>query len=125
MKLKEVIANLKEHNAWRRGKNIAMMNPKVLGKTIDTAIELLKETREKRYTIYREYTFEEAKKIIGKIIVMNSKKYTITNILKNYEKKNSFLLYYLVEEETKKEFYSYYRHLCKSKIDNNPFGIKC
>lgn len=40
---KEVIDVLKKHNAWRRGADIPMLSPTLLGDVIDAAIEMLKE----------------------------------------------------------------------------------
>lgn len=39
MKIEDAIAILKQHNEWRRGADISMTDPKILGEAIDTVIE--------------------------------------------------------------------------------------
>lgn len=42
MKKKEALEILEKHNQWRRGSEIPMENPKLIGIAIDKAIEVLK-----------------------------------------------------------------------------------
>lgn len=49
MEKDEVIKNLKEYNAWRRGDdNIEMLKIEVISKSIDEAIRLLEEDNKKQ-----------------------------------------------------------------------------
>ena len=38
MKIEEAIAILKQHNEWRRGADIPMTDPKVIGEAIDCVV---------------------------------------------------------------------------------------
>lgn len=42
MTIDEVIKTLEQHNHWRKGADVEMIDPKVLGDTIDEAIGMLK-----------------------------------------------------------------------------------
>lgn len=46
MELSEIIDVLERHNKWRRGADIPMVSPTVLGKAIDGAVEILKRKME-------------------------------------------------------------------------------
>lgn len=39
MKIEEAIAILKQHNKWRRGADILMTDPKILGEAIDCVVD--------------------------------------------------------------------------------------
>lgn len=40
----EAAAILEEHNRWRRGEEIPMLDPKTIGEAIDAAVEFIKKT---------------------------------------------------------------------------------
>jgi len=44
---KKTIELLKKHNAWRRGDEIEMMEPKKIGEVIDSAIKYLQDSNNK------------------------------------------------------------------------------
>ena len=46
MELSEIIDVLERHNRWRRGADIPMVSPTVLGKALDEAVEILKRKME-------------------------------------------------------------------------------
>lgn len=46
VQLSEIIDVLERHNRWRRGADIPMVSPTVLGKAIDEAVEILKRKME-------------------------------------------------------------------------------
>ena len=43
----EAIKILSEHNNWRRGGDMPMINPRLIGFAIDKAIEVLKQKRKR------------------------------------------------------------------------------
>lgn len=43
MERKEIIEVLKKHNDWRRGADVPMLSPTLIGDAIDAAVLLLKE----------------------------------------------------------------------------------
>ena len=46
MELSEIIDVLERHNRWRRGADIPMVSPTLLGKVIDEAVDILKRKME-------------------------------------------------------------------------------
>lgn len=44
----KTIKLLKNHNAWRRGADIEMMEPKKIGEVIDSAIKYLQDSNNKK-----------------------------------------------------------------------------
>lgn len=51
MTLEQCIATLKHHNQWRRGdEDLEMLEPKIIGEAIDTAIEFLEKLKDESYT---------------------------------------------------------------------------
>ena len=46
MELSEIIEVLERHNRWRRGADIPMVSPTLLGKAIDEAVDILRRKME-------------------------------------------------------------------------------
>lgn len=53
MNADQVVALLKQHNAWRRGEEIPQLDPKDVGEAIDAAIHLLSERKSAKNLTFR------------------------------------------------------------------------
>lgn len=49
----QVVALLKQHNAWRRGEEIPQLDPKDVGEAIDAAIHLLSSRKSAKNLTFR------------------------------------------------------------------------